>query len=107
MREGQIRSGCIARARIFWKKRRPKEGTYESEGADAGVGARGERHGGGGGGGAGQRNLSRRGVWEEWRRRAGEGWRRLQRGGEEGEEVGWALWAVLEMRVQTGKLLNL
>ena len=105
MREGQIRSGCIARARIFWKKRRPKEGTYESEGADAGVGARGERHGGGGG--SGQRNLSRRGVWEEWRRRAGEGWRRLQRGGEEGGGGGLGLiWAVLEMRVLTGKLWN-
>jgi len=48
VRKGQIRSGCIARARIFWKKRRPQEGTNEGEGADAGVGTRGERHGGGG-----------------------------------------------------------
>lgn len=75
--------GTHGQGRIFWENRRPQERTYEGQGADAGVGARGERHGGG----AGQRDLSRR-------EGGGEGLRRLRRGGEEEgeEEVGWALY---------------
>jgi hypothetical protein len=66
------------------------EGAYEGEGADAGVGARGERHGGCGG--ARRRDLNRRGVWGEGRRRG----LCLRRGVEEDDPLGGleVIWAV-------------
>jgi hypothetical protein len=68
---------------------RGRTGTYKGEGADAGVGARSERHGDGG---AGQLDLSRRGFGGVGR---GEGLRRLCRRGEEEVVAGWALYGPL------------